>query len=77
MVKARICSATDWRLEPLEEVKMTPEGRMPSPSYSSVPAHMVWNHLRRAAPFMSLGLGQPRITVAWAICSEVSALRPA
>ena len=29
-MKERICSATDWRLEPLEEVKMTPEGRMPS-----------------------------------------------
>ena len=67
-----MCSATLRLLEPLEEVNRMPWGR--APSYSSVPAHMVWNHLRLTAPFIISGRGQPKITVAAAICSGVTVL---
>ena len=67
-----ICSATLRLLEPLEEVNKIPSGSIPA--YSSYPAHMVWNHLSRTASLMRSGLGQPKMTVAWASCSEVTVL---
>ena len=67
-----MCSATLRLLDPLEEVNRMPSGR--KPVYSSVPAHMVWNHFRLAAPFIISGRGQPNITVAAAICSGVTVL---
>ena len=57
-------------MEPLEEVNSAPWGR--KPLYSSVPAHMVWNHFRLAAPLIISGRGQPNTTVAAAICSGVT-----
>ncbi len=70
-----MCSATLRLLDPLEEVNSTPSGSIPA--YSSVPAHMVWNHFRRAASLIIFGRGQPKITVAWASCSGVTVRRPA
>ena len=67
-----MCSATLRLLEPLEEVNSTPSGSIPA--YSSVPAHMVWNHLRRTASRIRSGLGQPNMMVARASCSAVTVL---
>ena len=67
-----MCSATLTRLDPLEEVNFAPAGMRPV--YSSVPAHMVWNHRRDLASARRSGLGQPKITVARASSSSVTAL---
>ena len=70
-----MCSATERLLDPEEEVNAAPSGTFPS--YSSVPAHMVWNHLRFRALGRSSGRGQPKRTVACSSCSGVTVRRPA
>ena len=69
------CSDTDWLLVPAEEVSAAPAGI--TAMYSSVPAHIQWNHFKCSALATIFGLGQPRITVAWANCSGVAVRRPA